>query len=336
MRTVLLILLGLTPAALAQTAAITAPPTTQQAPVVQTPEEFSPFGLKVTVPSDWKRLPEGQPDLVGRWAVLKPGSTTEAAAVVTIEISLARGRTAAAAGKELAKKFNGQADPDAELAGNKASRVTGEIGDAKAKRPLEALVARHEDFIYVLSAAGTTEGGMAHSQALQDLRQGFEFAPVASPTEHMELRAEPFSVFQRFSIKAIGTLRLTPDQRSNLVQMRVFNYRRSRPDLVVIMELVPVTAGATLEAIGTEFATRSGAKKDDINWKELPGTPRRVISGNFKIGNRTMPVRIGLVKLSDNEVAIINFGLATPDDYDRVLYETKSEEMLRSIELLKK
>ncbi len=339
MRSLLLIFLGAaTTTVVAQTDPVTPSPTTQQAPVPQVPEEFTPFGVKITVPSGWKRMPEGQPDSVARWAVLKPESTTEADAVVTVEISPARGRTAEIAGNELAKRLKGTADKDAELAGDRASRVTGTVVDAKTKKPLEALVSRHEDFIYTLSAAGSAgaEGGMAHSQALQDLRQGFEFTPITSPTEHMDLRAEPVTIFRRFAIKPIATLRPTPDQKPNIVQMRVFNYRRSRPDLVVTMEILPVAAGAGLEKSGTEIATRSGAKKDDINWKEVNGTPRRVMSGPFKIANRNMPVRVGLVQLSADEIAMINFGLVTPDDYDRVLYEAKCEEMLQSVEVPKK
>jgi hypothetical protein len=334
MRTTLLILLSLTATVLAQNEPVVPAPATQQAPVVQIPEEFEPFGVKITVPPDWKRLVESQSDSVGRWAVFKPGSTTEADAVVTVEISLARGRTAEMAGNELAKKIKGQIDNDAELAGNKATRVTGELVDAKGRKPFEALIARHEDFVYTVSAAGV-EGGVVHSQAIQDLRQGFEFTPIASPTDRMELRAEPFTLFRRFSIKAIRTLRPMPDQKPNLVQMRIFNYRRSRPDLVLTMEVVAVSAGASLEAVGAEVAVRSGAKKDDLAWKEVPGTPRRIISSPFKIANRNMPVRIGIVQLAGNEVAMINFGLATPDDYDRVLYEAKCEEMLKSVELLK-
>jgi hypothetical protein len=331
----LILLLASITTVLAQTEQVTPAPATQQTPVAQVPEEFTPFGVKITVPGDWKRLPEGQADSVGRWAVLKPGSTTEVDAIVTVEMSAARGRTAETAGAELAKHFKGTVDKDAELAGDKASRITGTLGAPKTTKPVESLVSRHGDFIYILSAAGT-EGGMAHSQALQDLRQGFEFVPITSPTERMDLRPDGITVFKRLTIKPLSTLRPTPDQKPNIVQMRVFNYRRSRPDLVVTMEIVSASAGLELERAGTEIAVRSGASKDDLSWKEVTGTPRRIMSSPFKIANRNMPVRIGLVQLGPEEIGMINFGLVTPDDYDRVLYEAKCEEMLQSVEVLKK
>jgi hypothetical protein len=118
--------------------------------------------------------------------------------------------------------------------------------------------------------------------------------------------------------------------------MRIFNFRRSRPDLVMTMEIVSLAAGQSLQALGNDIAVRSGAQKGDVEWKELSGTPKRIVSNTFKVANRNLPVRIGLVQLSDTEVAMINFGLTTPDDYDRVLYEDKCDGVLESVQVLKK
>ncbi|HEX8521171.1 MAG TPA: hypothetical protein VF669_02875 [Tepidisphaeraceae bacterium] len=336
MKPILLILLSLPAVALGQTSADTAlaPPIPQTQPAVQNPAEFEPFGVRVSVPTDWRRLTEIQPTQVGRWGVFKPGSTTEIATVLVVDMEAARGRTTETAGQELAKKMKGKVDLDAELAGAKACRVTGEVTTAKGVRPVEALVARHEEYIYILTSTGT-EGGIAHSQALQDLRQGFDFVPVTAPTEHLDLRPEPFAVFNRFSIKTLQSLRPSPEQRQNVLQWRVFNFRRSRPDIVMTMELLNVSPGATLEAVGTQLAVTSGAKKDDVQWKALNGTPRRIVSNTFKVKGRSLPVRIGLVQLSDRELAMINFGMSTPDETDRVLYEARCNQMLESVEMLK-
>ena len=74
-----------------------------------------------------------------------------------------------------------------------------------------------------------------------------------------------------------------------------------------------------------------------INWKEIPappGAPRRIVSSTFEIPGKNLPIRLGLVQVSATDVAMINFGLATPDDFDRVLYQDKCDSMLQSIELL--
>jgi hypothetical protein len=40
------------------------------------------------------------------------------------------------------------------------------------------------------------------------------------------------------------------------------------------------------------------------------------------------------VQLSSKDVAMINFGLATPDDFDRALYQEKCDLMLQSVEVI--
>jgi len=323
--------------AFAQTPATpaSAPATSAPAPS-SVPQEFEPFGLHLTPPADWKRLPEGQSQVVARWAVLKPGSTDQAAAVVTVEMQTARGRTAEKYGKELAQSLKGQADPAAELAGAKACRVTADIGDAKAPRPMEALIACPDQNLYIISAAAT-EPGVAHTQAIQDFRGGVEFVPVTSPTSYLEPRGgDPLTVLSRFRIKPMATLRPSPEQRPGVIQLRTMNYRRNRPDLLVTMEVLNVsTPNASLEAVGNEIVKRAGAPNVTMNWKEIPGpagAPRRVVSNTFSIPGKPLPLRIGLVQLTPTDFAMVNFGLATPDDFDRVLYQDKCDVMLQSIE----
>ena len=323
MRLVLLILLSLTLGAAAQT------PATQPAPGA----EFEAFGVRIVAPAAWKRLPENVPNAIGRWGVLKPDSTTEFAAMVLVEFDPARSRSSEAAANELAKKLKGTVDPEAELGGGRACRVTADLGDAENPKPFEALVARQNDYIYVISATGT-EAGIANTEALQEIRPGFKFTPIAAPLDDVEPRFEPLKVFDRFTVKPLAVLRPSPAQRTNVLQMRIFNYRRNRADLLMTMEVIGVTAGATLEAAGTEVAVRAGAKEKDLKWKELSDNPRRVISNIFRVGNKNLPIRIGLAQLSATQFAMINFGLPTPDEFDRAVYEDQCEKMLQTVELI--
>src|ERR1051326_432667 len=61
-----------------------------------TPEEFAPFGVKLKVPPEWRRLPEGGANVIGRWALLKPDSSQQVSTIVTVEMEPAKSRTAEA------------------------------------------------------------------------------------------------------------------------------------------------------------------------------------------------------------------------------------------------
>src|SRR5438477_12460869 len=82
------------PAEPAATAPAATQPGAESLPqITSTPEEFVSFGVKLAVPPQWKRLNEGRSNVVGRWALLKEGSTEAVSTIVTVELEPARGRT---------------------------------------------------------------------------------------------------------------------------------------------------------------------------------------------------------------------------------------------------
>ncbi len=148
--------------------------------------------------------------------------------------------------------------------------------------------------------------------------------------------AEPVTILKAFTIRPVVTLRPSPEQRRGAVQMRIYNYRRSRPDLVVGMEAVTFQRGAPLQAVGEAIAAQSGADPKSLEWNELGNSPERIISKSFTLKNRKMPLQIGLVQLNDAQAALITFGMPTPEEGDRLLYESACREMVQSVGLLGK
>jgi hypothetical protein len=319
-----------------------------------TPEEFKPFGVKLTVPADWKRLPEGRSNVIAKWAIMKPAAAAAAAGaaqpgtadkigtVVSVEMEPARGRTALMFAQDLLKRARGQIESeDAELGGQRAVRVIAMIApDPKQPaKPLEALIAPHEGFIYCAAAIADDPNG-DQSQAVQDLRQGFEFTEIQAPSNYMTLRSQTVTAFHRMRLRLMATMRPAPEQRRrDAISMRVVNFRRDRPDLVLTIQVLTVKTGATLEQVEKELVSGMASKPDEPpGWDTLGQTPLKVLSKPFlaKGQNREMNVRIGLVQLSPSEVGLLTFGLMTPDNSDRLLYEDKCEEMMKTVEPIKR
>jgi hypothetical protein len=208
--------------------------------------------------------------------------------------------------------------------------------EEKTARLVEILVAVHEGYIY---QAYATEGeaGVSHTQALQEIQQGWRFNELVTPSTYMEFRPEAVRVFRRFKINFLATMRPSPDQaRPDILQVRTFNYRRGRPDFLMTMQVLVTTPGVTLEQVGNQLAAEAGAGRDEpIVWKTLEASPRRIISRSFQMGSSTthpMDVRVGLVQLSQREVAMVNFGLVTPDNFDRTIYEDKAESIVMTVQ----
>lgn len=307
---------------------------TMPATASSTPAEFEPFGLRLSPPPEWKRLSEGRAEVVARWGVLRPGTVNEICAMVIVELAPARGRTAAMFAKEYAQKIKGEVDENAELAGLRACRVTGDLAgpEDKGRRPTEAVITRNEQFVYVLSAVQEGDGD-DYTRALQQMKQGLEFCRITAPTSYLEFRAEPI-VVQRFTIRPLAVLRPSPEQRQGMVQLRAFNYRRDRAELLLTMQGLTISPPRlALEKVGAELLKQAGIDPATVEWKTLPGSTRRIMSASFEVGSRKkMPIRVGLVTLSDTDIAVVNVGLVAPDDLDRVIYESKCEAMLESVE----
>src|SRR5262249_26486895 len=157
------------------------------------------------------------------------------------------------------------------------------------------------------------------------------FCPIASPTNNLELQPQPITVFKKFKIKLLTSMRPAPDQkRGEVLSMRTFNYRRDHADLVMTLFVVDTTADAPFEQVGQELIDKMGlSPAAPVEWITLDSSPLRVITKPFtaKGGNgRDLTMRMALVRLTSTRYAMVNFGLTAQDDFDRLLYEDKSEQ----------
>ena len=139
-----------------------------------------------------------------------------------------------------------------------------------------------------------------------------ERARVAPRDVHAFVRSGVIVPLDRDAVRGVlaretGERREAP--RPDVLQLRTFNYRRGRPDFLMTMQVLVITPGVTLEKVGNALAAEAGAGRDEpITWKTLEGSPRRIISRSFQMGSSTthpMDVRVGLVQLSEREVAMV-------------------------------
>jgi len=332
---VILILLATAAAAVGQTTQASDPA-----------DEFATFGVKASIPHEWKRLPEDGPETMAKWSV--PGA---AAITVSVTLETARGRVARTFATELAAKTGGEAreeasgigdEPATRIVWNQASPPPAAGAPPSNTAPVhrEVLVVVHNQYLYQIAASGpAAEGDIA--AALDDLRRGFGFCEVLRPAQCSNLRDEPVTVLSKLTVRPVATIRPRPAPgfaQGKAMEMQIFNYRSGRADLILTVEVDQRKANQNLEQLGQTLLKQMSLKDDPdhpIKWKKLDGPTPRIISTSFngaRSGTRGVPLRFSLVELSEREVALFGFVFPTTDDLDRQAYEDSTEAMMQTVQ----
>jgi hypothetical protein len=320
----------------------------QTAPALETGDEFSSFGLRVHVPETWTRVIETKPDMIAQWSV--PGASGAAPAVVTLEITSARGKSFKAYAGELAATLGAMVQEDpGELDGEKPTRISGAgagagAAEGGAAQKSEILMVMHEGFIYTLTASSSEAPAAELTGMLEDVRKSWRFCPMALPALDLTFRAQPTPILDRFTLKVPARMRPAPSVHSvkGTSELQIFNYRSGRPDVLMTAQVAPRPAGTPLEKLGDALIAQIALpreQEDPIKWKKVEGSTPRILCAPFlgaRSGSRLIPVQFALIDLGGRDVVLLGFVYPTSDQSDRGRYQDRVEAMVASVEPMKK
>jgi hypothetical protein len=309
--------------------------------------EFATFGVKISTPDNWKRLPEDSPDMIAKWGIAGAGSAPDHYDVVlTAELETAHGKNLKNFVADVAKKDAGECKQETVGLGEEATwRITYPKNTTETVRPHAMLVAIHDEYLYRVTAYAGAAAGDADA-ALEDLRRGWNFCALVRPSQCVALRDEPVSYVGKVSMKPPAVLRpkaLAEEAAGGkALEFQIFNYRSGRADMVMTLEVDKRPAKKSLEDLGQQLLKQMSLKQDPehpIKWKKLEGDRDAVICNSFggaKAGNRTVPLRFALVALTTDEVVLLGFVFPTGDKTDQEVYEELTESMAQTVQPVKK
>ena len=316
-----------------------------------TAEEFATFGVKVTAPPDWKRLPEDGPDSMAKWALPGGSGPESPGGVVIVRLESARGKSAQSYAKEIAGKFSGEARSESSGLGDAATwRVTftkpveAPPGQPPVPQPKALLVAVHGEYLYAVWGLENTPGTDVEG-AVEELRRNWSFTDLQRPSSTRGLRENPIMMLGKIQMRPASTLRAREQQertRGKAIEMQIFNWRSGRADLVMTAEVDRRPAKLSLDDIGKALLGQMSLKEDPekpIRWKKVDGPTPRIISTSFegaRSGGRSVPLRFALIELNEKEICLLGFVFPTTDPTDREIYEDLTEAMTSTVESVKK
>lgn len=310
-----------------------------------TAQEFATFGVKVTAPSEWKRLPEDGPDMMAKWSV--GSGDGKDAVVVTVRLESARGKTTKSYATEYAQKYGSEARSEPSGLGDDATwRIDFKPSpQTPASQGGTALVAVHGQYLYIIAGTAVQPGADA-AGAVEELRRNWSFVDLERPSSAPGLRPDPVMMLGKIQMRPTATLRpreARPNTRGRAVEMQIFNWRSGRADLVMTAEVdAKPTKASSLEDLGKALLAQMSLKDDPekpIKWKKLDGPTPRIISTSFegaKAGSKSVPLRFALIQLNDRDVCLLGFVFPNSDKVERESYEDMSEAMTSTVEAVKK
>ncbi len=298
--------------------------------------EFASFGVVVTPPpatAGWKRIPEGGPGQIARWAHI--GDDGKPSAILVLEMEPAKNRTAAAYAANLAKELNGHTSNDkVTMGGKSAIHVTGE---RQPKAPVETIVAANNAYIYVASCFADTPDQIPHDVLIEAARS-LRFVPLADPSANLTMRGEKFPLFDRIAVEPLSSMRPSPEPPPDTISVSTFNFRAHQPDLIMNVQTVSNPNGATMETLQGLFPGKMNPEAK-VKWNKVdakvPLTVSTVFDAKNQEGSQKTQIALGLLP-PDNQIVILIFSYANADPKALAAYEKSCEKMLQSIEPVKK
>ncbi|MEA2707606.1 MAG: hypothetical protein QOF78_207 [Phycisphaerales bacterium] len=273
--------------------------------------------------------------MIARWIAASPQQWPPAA-IVTIEVEPAAGRTAAQYAEQGATRTRGKVTPtDAVIGGLKATSVTG--GTVADGMPASSLLVARGDYIYVIGGLATTQEQIPRA-AMVALGKSVVFRDLVESWQSTMLSDPPFEVLNKMTLAPLANMRPSPRPVDpGHVFIVTYNYVARRIDFTLDVQVVPNPKHVDLRTLGQNITAKLGGA--NIDWGITKGVPRRAISRTFKAaipGGPELTSRVGLVQINGDDVALLTFIFANPDPAALAAYERSSEEIVRSVQPMKK
>jgi hypothetical protein len=312
-------------------------PATQPGTAAAEAEEFATFGVDVATPPGWQRLWEGRANTIARWS--NGSAAARASAMMTLELEAANGRTLAQHAEALRKHFR-----DAQIGihalvmgGQPAMRVTGKDADGNAA--VDVLVTLNGEYIYTLTGVAAVPR-LLPTAVMDEIARTMRFREIADPALAAAAR-EPVALFDRFTFAPLATMR--PDTEpppARTVYLRVADYRTAPPRAALSADIQILHNPRRLPLIDLAAQTTQRiAPGAAVAWDLTSSTTARAVSQPFTFGHpdgRRVHARLGLVRLRDDEVLYLHFGIGAEAPGSRAALESACALMIESVHPLAK
>jgi hypothetical protein len=298
--------------------------------------DFPYFGVSFTSPAGWMEAPPDGPDMLAKCVDTGPRGR-EVTAAVTVEIKKTQDTTADAA-RGLSKDWGGQVvDEHVTIDGETAWRIEAHPPQSDLQ-PVEGLVISHAGHLFLIMG-GITPGSSCHDQ-LEFVRRSWKWIPIDSPTKHLEIQTEHLNAINGKILiglpKAMETFETGhPDKMAGL---HLYNYKRNANDFKAVITLVDLPGGTDLNAaqerIGDGIVQRFNLNERFV-WRPIkglqPGSVTQLVRGPESDGVNWL--MWALVKLNENQIALINISVYTADPDEQANYADAAQKIAETITL---
>lgn len=221
------------------------------------PLSLPSFGVTVTAPAGWRRLPEANPSHIARWTV--DGDDGKPVASIEFSMVAASGRTVGQIAEAIARQHGGKASQSDLRMGDAPTMMVvhepPEAGAADPFVPRKVYVASHDGQLYMMLLLAKHD---AHGGDLDAAAKSVKFSPIASPAVNgLSTLALPLFGADDLSIRLPEGMRPTksPDPTKQLAYSLTDN-RTGQSQLTLLMQGMAKPAELPAAAVAESLAGR--------------------------------------------------------------------------------
>ena len=210
------------------------------------------FGVALAPPAGWREVLRDNQKVVAEWE--SPDSTGQRQnAIVRVEVGRAADANADATAQGMARNWGGTVVGPTTLGGAPAVHVRAENTAEGRMRPIEGIVCRRGEHLYLLMG-GVVPGHKAAEQ-VEAVRASWKWVDFEPPSAHLRPRARPFPAFGgAVSLNFPALMHTVPVQHPDReLHLAVHNVRRGRPDYIALVQLVPLGGAESFNGLKDRF-----------------------------------------------------------------------------------
>lgn len=297
--------------------------------------EFPTFGFSVAIPGQWKRVPETAMGAIARWE-RGESATGLARAILLIELEPVRDTTLQQHAEALAKAGGGAVSAEKLAVGGKpAVKVQLNARDPQFAQH-EIVLCDREQIRYTLELAAVKEEKV--SGVLNAVCAGWKWLPIATPTEHLQLRSQPVPLFDgRLRIQMPEIMRVFAPERPDQLKLAIYDVRARALAVVVDIQILANTNALALREVRDEFAKRVQEQfqlKKALAWEEVPGKLPGYLCETVEApaveNSAPAHVRYGLSQLSKEDLIVWTVTMTGQTPEARKRYAEVVEKLIGS------
>jgi hypothetical protein len=297
--------------------------------------DFPTFGMGVSVPAGWTRIPEGGPGHVGRWALSDEKSRAVQGALIIEVEPLGAGATLDEYVQKTAKENGGVAGPQKVNLGGEPAVIVSFAGDVPALHPNKFVVAARGGYAYVFSIF--VAGGKRFDAEFDAAMKSWKWMRIESTDSHLELMDKATPIFNGAVQMQFPALARPYAERGagDHMMLGIYDYTTASQPLMFTMDLLPKDAAKSFKEIQQQLGPLLQAKfsiKEMPPWTDvksdvpvcLCGPVRASVSMPGKAAPFEGLLVYGLVQPAPDQVMMITFTISAknPEPYTLAVQRT--------------